>query len=220
MLCVCKQLCGKWTVLHLRKGLPCSHDYPTENSCICHPMKYFRLCWCRGLNMNTSSPMMSETPKLGHCLFSHFQDKGDFVEGSNSCLNLTLSCVSLMSTSVYSAEIQKEYGEWSKITMSREAKSLEFRHKDKSDTVVLWNRTNPTITQSSSRKIIGYFYLMYNLTQEDSGEYITRDKNGLVLDTFNIVVIGEYFCFCPNLFDVVFYCSGVAFAFIIYPKSS
>lgn len=75
--------------------------------------------------------------------------------------------------------------------MSREAKSLEFKHKDKSDTVVLWNRTNPTITQSSSRKIIGYFYLMYNLTQEDNGEYITRDKNGLVLDTFNIVVIGE-----------------------------
>lgn len=33
---------------------------------------------------------------------------------------------------------------------------------------------------------------MYNLTQEDNGEYITRDKNGLVLDTFNIVVIGEY----------------------------
>lgn len=33
---------------------------------------------------------------------------------------------------------------------------------------------------------------MYDLTQEDNGEYITRDKNGLVLDTFNIVVIGEY----------------------------
>lgn len=76
--------------------------------------------------------------------------------------------------------------------MSREAKSLEFRHKDKSDTVVLWNRTNPAITQSSGRKIIGFYYSMHNLTQEDNGEYITRDKKGLVLDTFNIVVIGEY----------------------------
>lgn len=140
----------------------------------------------------TSSPLMSETPNFGHCLFSNFQKKKkDSVEGSNSCLNLTLSCLCLISASAYSLDIQKEYGEWSRIMMSREAKSLEFKHKDKSDTVVLWNRTNPTITQSSSRKIIGYFYLMYNLTQEDNGEYITRDKNGLVLDTFNIVVIGE-----------------------------
>ncbi|XP_056900118.1 uncharacterized protein LOC130531933 isoform X2 [Takifugu flavidus] len=89
----------------------------------------------------------------------------------------------------YSLDIQKEYGEWSRFMMSREATSLEFRHKNKSDTVVLWNRTNRTITQSSRRKIIGNFYLMYDLTQEDNGEYITRDKNGLVLDTFNIVVI-------------------------------
>lgn len=76
--------------------------------------------------------------------------------------------------------------------MVREAELLEFRQKDKSDTVVLWNRTNPKMGQSSSRKTIGIFYLMYNLTQEDSGEYTTRNKNGLVMDTYNIVVIGEY----------------------------
>lgn len=116
----------------------------------------------------------------------------DFVEGSNSCLNLTLSCLYLISALGYSVNIEKEYGEWAKFVMSREAESVEFRHKDKSDTVVLWTRKNPTITQTSNRKIIGDTYLTYDLTQEDNGEYITRDKNGLVLDTFNIVVIGEY----------------------------
>lgn len=104
--------------------------------------------------------------------------------------NAVMSC--LISASGYSLDIQKEYGEWTRITMSREAKSLEFRHKDKSDTVVLWNRMDPTITQNSNRKIIGNVYFMTDLTQADNGEYITRDKNGLVLDTFNIVVIGEY----------------------------
>lgn len=124
--------------------------------------------------------------------FKFSKKKKDSVEGSNSCLNLTLSCLCLISASGYSLDIQKEYGEWSKITMSREATSLEFRHKNKFDTVVLWNRMDPSITQRSNQKIIGNVCLMYDLTQEDNGEYITRDKNGLVLDTFNIVVIGEY----------------------------
>lgn len=103
-----------------------------------------------------------------------------------------LSFLCLISTLGYSQTITKEYGDRFNIRMVRQVEFLEFRQKDKSDTVVLWNRTNPKMVRRSSQRIIGNFYFMYNLTQEDSGEYTTRNKNGLVMDTYNIVVVGEY----------------------------
>lgn len=66
-------------------------------------------------------------------------------------------------------------------------------YRNKSEPVVLWNKTNPRQPQSRSRKIIGMYYMMYNLTQADNGQYIKRDKSGLELEVINLYVKGEFY---------------------------
>lgn len=76
--------------------------------------------------------------------------------------------------------------------LTPKAETFEVRYRNKSDSVILWNKTNPLLPQSSSRKIIGRYYIMYNLTQADNGQYITRDKTGLELEVYNFDVKGEF----------------------------
>lgn len=51
---------------------------------------------------------------------------------------------------------------------------------------------------------MGMYYMMYNLTQADIGQYITRDKKGLEMEVYNIYIKGEiwhiYMCVCVNIY--------------------
>lgn len=75
--------------------------------------------------------------------------------------------------------------------LTRRAETLEVRYRNKTDPVIMWNNSNPLIPESSSRKRIGMYYMMYNLTQADIGQYITRDKKGLELEVYDIYIKGE-----------------------------
>lgn len=91
-----------------------------------------------------------------------------------------------------SLDVSVDYGDNYKIWLSSRAKTLEVRYPKGSDPVVLWNSSNPLLPESSSRRWVGYFYMMNNLTQADTGRYIPRDKNGLELEVYNIHVRGEF----------------------------
>ncbi len=56
---------------------------------------------------------------------------------------------------------------------------------------VLWNRNDPPDSENSRGRVTGSYFVIYNLTQKDSGRYVMRDKDGLALFVKSIHVEGE-----------------------------
>lgn len=75
--------------------------------------------------------------------------------------------------------------------LHRKAESIEFTPMYNSYAIVLWRRNDFSISEDHRRKVMGTFYVIYNLTQEDSGRYIMRDRNQLPLYVRTIKVVGE-----------------------------
>lgn len=70
------------------------------------------------------------------------------------------------------------------------AKSLEFISSHHGESVVLWKEDDPS-KEDSRRKVVGNYFVVYNVTQEDSGQYTMRDRNGLRLSDWNLDVEGD-----------------------------
>lgn len=121
--------------------------------------------------------------------------KSTFIEGySSSCLYLTLSFLCFFSILDFlDFDIGVKYGDRYKIVLTSKVETVEVRYRNKLAPVVLWSNTNPLLPQSRSRKRIGIYYILYNLTQDDNGQYITKDKTGLEMEVYNIHVKGEFF---------------------------
>lgn len=85
----------------------------------------------------------------------------------------------------------KEYGDTHRMKLHRKAESLEFSPNYNTDKTVLWKRDDPSAREDSRRRVVGSYLVIYNLTQEDSGQYKMRDKNQILLSINKIEVKGE-----------------------------
>ncbi|XP_070769568.1 uncharacterized protein [Enoplosus armatus] len=70
-----------------------------------------------------------------------------------------------------------EYGNTYRIRLHRKAQSFEFNPKYSSDVTILWKRDDPVTKEDSRRQVMGSHYVIFNVTQKDSGHYIMRDKD-------------------------------------------
>lgn len=70
------------------------------------------------------------------------------------------------------------------------AKSLEFISSRRGGSVVLWKHGDPS-KEDTRRKVVGNYFVVYNVTQEDSGQYTMKDRNGVRLSNWNLDVEGD-----------------------------
>ncbi|XP_070819027.1 uncharacterized protein [Chaetodon trifascialis] len=84
---------------------------------------------------------------------------------------------------------EEEYGSTLRLVMLRKAHFIEFTQKHNSTMRILWQRDFPLDRRDSRQKVIGFFYMLSNLTQEDSGHYVVRDSNRTPLSTKTIEVV-------------------------------
>lgn len=82
----------------------------------------------------------------------------------------------------------KRYGDSHRFWLRREAYVLEFKRGYSSRISVLWKRGNTPISRGEVR---GSDFVIFNLTQEDTGKYIIRDRNRLPLQIINLQVEGK-----------------------------
>lgn len=75
--------------------------------------------------------------------------------------------------------------------LHRKTESIEFTPMYDSIAIVLWRHSDPPVSEDHRRKVMGTFYVIYNLTQEDSGRYVMRDRDQLPLNVRTIEVVGE-----------------------------
>ncbi|KAG8004060.1 hypothetical protein GBF38_008142, partial [Nibea albiflora] len=73
---------------------------------------------------------------------------------------------------------EREYGAEFKIPLQSKAQYIEFEHMDSFHTVTVWERGDPP---DSRRKVEGYYYVIKQVTQLDSGLYEVKDKRGIIL---------------------------------------
>lgn len=84
----------------------------------------------------------------------------------------------------------KKYGQIYRMRLHVLAKSLEFISSRHGESVVLWKEDDPS-KKDSRRKVVGYSFVLYNVTQEDSGKYTMRDRYGLQLSDWTLDVEGD-----------------------------
>lgn len=70
------------------------------------------------------------------------------------------------------------------------AKSLEFISSGRRESVVLWKHGDPS-KEDSRRKFVEGYFMLYNVTQEDSGQYTMRDRNGIRVSVWDLDVEGD-----------------------------
>lgn len=70
------------------------------------------------------------------------------------------------------------------------AKSLEFVASRSGDSLVLWRHGDPS-REDMRQKVVGNYFVVYNVTQEDSGRYTMRDRNGVRVSERNLDVEGD-----------------------------
>lgn len=70
------------------------------------------------------------------------------------------------------------------------AKSMEFISSRHGESQVLWKDGDPS-KEDIRRKVVGNYFVVYNITQEDSGQYTIRDRNGIRLFYWNLDVKGD-----------------------------
>lgn len=85
----------------------------------------------------------------------------------------------------------KDYGDTYRLRLHRKTEVLEFTPDYTRDAVVLWKRDDTPSIEDSRQKVRGGFFVIYNLTQEDSGKFIMRDKNRLPLVINRLLVEGK-----------------------------
>lgn len=85
----------------------------------------------------------------------------------------------------------KRYGDTYNLKVPRKAEALEFTPEYSRDVIVLWKRDDIPPIVESRRKVRGGVFVIYNLTQEDSGKYIMRDKIRLPQTINNLRVKGK-----------------------------
>nr|XP_046262348.1 uncharacterized protein LOC124068278 isoform X2 [Scatophagus argus] len=73
------------------------------------------------------------------------------------------------------------YGGTFRIIMHKRAQSIEFTSRRSSEVKILWKRDDPPASEDSRRRVIYGHFVISNLTQQDSGRYIMRDKDKLPL---------------------------------------
>ncbi|KAM4732237.1 uncharacterized protein FYW61_008044 [Anableps anableps] len=69
--------------------------------------------------------------------------------------------------------------------------SIEFIPKSSSNVTILWSRDDPEASEDSRRKMLAYYFVIYNMTQRDSGQYLWRNKDRTTLSTNIIEVIAK-----------------------------
>lgn len=68
-------------------------------------------------------------------------------------------------------------------------KTWEFLPSGRSRATVLW-RSDRSI-KDNRRMLVGNYFTVSSVTQSDNGKYSLKDRNGLVLSTSELEVVGE-----------------------------
>ncbi|XP_041846961.1 uncharacterized protein LOC121643557 [Melanotaenia boesemani] len=103
-------------------------------------------------------------------------------------LPLFSACVSV---GLSSDTFREEYGNKYKIRVLIWVHSIEFVPKYSTETSVLWKRDNPEASKDTRRKMEGYYYVIYNVTQKDSGRYILRNSDETTFSTKTVEVVAN-----------------------------
>lgn len=82
----------------------------------------------------------------------------------------------------------KFYGQIFKMRTHVMAKTWEFSPSGAQQPTVLWEKGRSV--KDSRRKLVGNYFIVYNLTQLDSGQYTLNDRNQ-VLYYSDLEVVGE-----------------------------
>ncbi|XP_037531791.1 uncharacterized protein LOC119409002 [Nematolebias whitei] len=69
--------------------------------------------------------------------------------------------------------------------------SIEFVPKHSSEETVLWRRDNPEPSGDTRRRMSGSYYLINSVTQRDSGNYILKDRDGMILSRKTVEVVAK-----------------------------
>lgn len=69
--------------------------------------------------------------------------------------------------------------------------SIEFVPKHSSERTVLWSRDDPEPSGDTRRRMSGSYYLINSVTQRDSGNYILKDRDQMILSRKTVEVVGE-----------------------------
>ncbi|XP_070818904.1 uncharacterized protein [Chaetodon trifascialis] len=87
------------------------------------------------------------------------------------------------------SNVEKEYGSTLRLLMLSSSHFIEFTQLHSSTMRILWQRDFPLDRRDSRQKVTDIYYVLSNLTQEDSGRYVVRDSNRMPLSTKTIEVV-------------------------------
>ncbi|XP_022069600.2 uncharacterized protein LOC110965023 [Acanthochromis polyacanthus] len=101
--------------------------------------------------------------------------------GSRYMMRLLLLLVACVAVGLSYDTDLKHYGDTYRIYLPHSAYSLEYSRSSGSEVTVLWKRGVPLAREDNRRKVISYYYVISNVTQEDGGRYTLRGENRLTL---------------------------------------
>lgn len=83
----------------------------------------------------------------------------------------------------------KYYGKSFKMRLHMRAKMVDFKPSYGGSPVVLWK--DDGTFKDSRRKVVGNYFIVYDLTQLDNGLFSMKDRSGLVLSSTHLEVVGK-----------------------------
>lgn len=88
--------------------------------------------------------------------------------------------------------VVKKYGESYYFMLHGNPHVLEFHPEHNSNVTILWKKDQRVITLDRKFVMTGSIFAIHKLTQNDSGHYISRDKDLKEISTYTLEVKGEY----------------------------
>lgn len=83
----------------------------------------------------------------------------------------------------------KYYGKVFKMRLLSGVKMVDFSPSSGRSPIVLWK--DGGTFKDSRRKVVGNSFIVYNLTQLDNGQFSMKDRNGFVLSSTDLEVVGK-----------------------------
>lgn len=86
---------------------------------------------------------------------------------------------------------EREYGENHRFWLRQKPEYIEFHPKYNSSVITLWKKGDRAIIFDKKYMMTGSYFMIYRLTQKDSGRYIMRDTDLNELSSSTLDVKGE-----------------------------
>ncbi|XP_072251904.1 uncharacterized protein [Leuresthes tenuis] len=91
----------------------------------------------------------------------------------------------------YDTYAEVEYGNRHRMRVQRTVRLIEFVPTHSSNSTILWKQDDPEASEAARRRMVGRYYMINNVTQRDSGQYILRDRGWTPLSTKTVEVVAN-----------------------------